>query len=70
MAKSKGYEYKRRTPESVRRRAEQSSSSYDRLFKDNLEGFSPKEGSYQLRLLPPGWEDADHYGLENLLEVE
>lgn len=61
---AKAYEYKRRTPESVRRRAEQSSGSYDKLFKEELEGFSPKEGSYQLRILPPGWSNADHYGLE------
>ena len=60
---AKAYKYKRRTPESVRRRAEQSSGSYDKMFKDDLETFSPKEGSYQLRILPPGWKEADHYGL-------
>ncbi len=64
MPKRKEYKYKKRTPESVRRRAEQSSGSYDRLFKDDLETFAPKEGSYQLRILPPGWDDAEHYGYE------
>ncbi len=64
MPKRKEYKYKKRTPESVRRRAEQQSGSYDRLFKDDLETFAPKEGSYQLRILPPGWDDAEHYGYE------
>jgi len=64
MAKKKGFVYKKRTPESVRRRAEQSSGSYDRILKDNLETLSVKEGSYQLRILPPTWADAEHYGLE------
>lgn len=59
----KRFEYKRRDATTVKSRASQSSGSYDQIFKAEYPMFAPKEGnSYCVRIMPPTWDGADHYG--------
>ena len=43
-------------------RAEQKSSGFDNMFKD-VTKYNAKVAVNTLRILPPGWKDAKHYGL-------
>jgi hypothetical protein len=61
---AKEFVYRQRTKEQVSARANQKSGNFDSYFKDIHKVFVPKEGEYQLRFLPPTWEDPSHYGLD------
>lgn len=58
------FKYQKRSKENIRKRATQSGGSFDRMYNEGIETFSPKEGDFYLRILPPTWSDADHYGFE------
>lgn len=56
------FQYRERTAEQVKSRAEQGSRDFAVMVKRKHKVFSPKEGDYDVRFLPPTWDDADHYG--------
>lgn len=59
------FQYKARTPEQMAKRAHQSGGgSRDGFIAKDFELFSPKDGENKIRVLPPTWDDADHYGYE------
>jgi hypothetical protein len=60
--KSKGFVYQHRTKEQVQKRAEQSGGMYDKPWHGPYPMWTPKDGANRVRILPPGWEPADHYG--------
>src|ERR1700689_3850903 len=62
-SKSK-FKYTERTEKSVRDRAEQQSGRFDSIFKDNVDVFRPQNGDNTFRILPPTWENHDHYGYD------
>lgn len=62
MAKSRAYDYKPPTYEDTVERAERKGSAFDTLFKDQ-KLYRAKQGVNLVRILPPGWEGARHYGL-------
>lgn len=64
-SKGKRFQYSRRDPADVKKRASQSAGMYDQIFKSSIPIFTPKiDTSYRLRIMPPTWENADHYGYE------
>lgn len=69
MAKTqrKRFEYKPRTKEQVRARANQKGGMFDSTFKDGLKQLKVGEGDHTYRIMPPTWDDADHYGLEVMI---
>lgn len=64
MGKSFDFNYKPRTKEQVDKRANQKGGGRDSVFKPNLNLFTPHGGENRLRILPPGWEGAEHYGID------
>lgn len=62
--KKGGFVYKERSPESVKKRAEQDGGTFDNVIKSGFDTFVAKQGSNCIRFLPPTWEDQDHYGLD------
>jgi hypothetical protein len=60
--KKRKFQYKKRPDEEIIKRSKQKSGLYDPTYRDDLPVFSPKEGDSFLRLLPPTWEGAQHYG--------
>lgn len=62
--KRSGFVYKKRSADDVKRRAEQSGARFDSPIKPNIDVWRPKDGENQVRILPPTWEGADHYGLD------
>jgi hypothetical protein len=64
MKAPRRFQYKPRDPNVVKTRATQRGSDFDSIFKEGLKIFKPKEGKNTIRILPPGWEGADHYGYD------
>lgn len=65
MAKSSTkFRYQPRSTDDVNRRASQRGGAFDGTVQDRFQVFSPKEGTHKLRILPPTWENASHYGLD------
>jgi hypothetical protein len=56
------YQYQERSQESIRRRAERT-GDWNRFTKPQHLIFKPKDGENCIRILPPTWDRAEHYGL-------
>lgn len=56
------FEYKERGSEAAGRRANQSANEFDKILKEGIKMFKPNDGPNRIRILPPTWEGADHYG--------
>lgn len=56
--------YRRRSEESVEKRASGESGDFKGFILNDYSMFSPKKGNNWIRILPPTWDDADHYGLD------
>lgn len=59
----KKYKYAQRSADSVKERAEQKAGQFDRPLKEGTKFFSPKaDTKYKIRIMPPTWDDPDHFG--------
>ncbi len=65
MAKTASkFQYTKRSFQDVRKRAEQSSGLRDNMLTDHVGMWKPAEGENCIRILPPSWKGADHFGLD------
>lgn len=68
MARNSGnksrFTYKRRSYEDARKRAEQAGGSRDSYINEEIQLYKPSEGENLIRILPPSWEEPDHYGID------
>jgi len=62
--KRKGFKYERRSAKKWKERAEQSGYSRRSMFVDEIKLYRVKDGDNLIRILPPTFDDADHYGFE------
>ena len=62
MARTRTYDYQLPSYDKTVDRAERKGSLFDSLFKD-VKTYRSKQGQNVLRILPPGWPNAAHYGL-------
>jgi hypothetical protein len=63
--KKRGFVYQERSESSVKKRAEQRGSVlFDPYLIEGLKVYKVKDGSNSIRVLPPTWEDAEHYGYD------
>jgi hypothetical protein len=60
----KRFVYQNRDAATVKARATQRSGDFDSIFKEGIKLFKPREGKNKIRILPPSWESASHYGYE------
>lgn len=58
------FKYQARRPEAVEKRASQQGSDFKGVFLDEYKTFRPGDGDNFVRILPPTWEDAEHFGLD------
>lgn len=63
-SKKSKFEYRARTSEEMNKRAHQSGGSKEGFIKPEFSVWTPKDGDNKIRILPPTWDDATHYGLE------
>ena len=58
------FEYKERDEAATKQRGERGGGDFDRLLKDGIKMYSPKDRVNRVRFLPPTWPDAKHFGLD------
>jgi len=60
---AKKFEYKKRTYDEAKKQANESDAGLrDGYLSPELKLFKPNEGNNKIRLMPPGWDGADHFG--------
>lgn len=60
----RGFKYQKRTKDTLKERANMKGGNYDSYIKPKFKQWKPKEGKNVIRILPPTWDDARHYGLD------
>lgn len=58
------FQYRLRPKGAVAKRASQEGGAFDSPFKSQFKLYKPSEGQNRIRILPPTWDDADHYGYD------
>lgn len=58
------YEYHDRGADSARERASKGANDYDKILKDSVKMWKPNDGDNRIRILPPTWPKAKHFGLD------
>lgn len=61
---SAGFKYQKRDKDTLKERANMKGGNYDTIFKSKYKQWKPKDGKNLIRILPPTWDDARHYGLD------
>jgi gp32-like DNA binding protein len=59
-----GFKYRKRSADDVKRRADQTGGNFDSPVKQEFDVWRPKTGENVIRILPPTWDDYDHYGYD------
>src|SRR5579872_3466942 len=62
--KERGFTYQKRSKEALKERANMKGGNFDSIFKSKYKQWKPKEGKNRIRILPPTWKGAKHYGLD------
>lgn len=57
------FKYRDRGNDAWEKRANQQGNEFTGIMKSEFKVYSPRKGDNYIRILPPTWEDADHYGL-------
>lgn len=60
----RGFSYKKRDKETLKERANMKGGNYDTYIKPKFKQWKPKDGKNTIRILPPTWDGARHYGLD------
>jgi len=58
------FQYRARTAEEMNKRAHQGAGNREGFILPSINTWSPKDGENKVRILPPTWDDAEHYGAE------
>jgi hypothetical protein len=58
------FEYQQRSAEDTKRRADKGGKDFDRILKDHIKMWKPADGDNRIRILPPTWDKADHFGFD------
>ena len=68
--KQSRFVYKPRSVEAIQKRATQSGGSYDTFFDSRFQKFVPDGGQNYVRILPPTWDNAEHFGFDYYLHSQ
>ena len=63
MAK-RSFQYQQRGKDAIKERANQSGGDFDTIIKPQYKVYKVREGKNLLRILPPTWDKAKHYGYD------
>lgn len=61
---SRGFTYAGRSAEDLKKRASQGANDFDKIVKDGVKMYKVQDGENRIRILPPTWKGAKHYGLD------
>lgn len=65
-----GFEYRARDPEAAKRRSEGGGRDFDSFIKRDVTTYKVHDGDNSVRILPPTWDDAQHWGLDVYVHYE
>lgn len=60
----RGFQYQKRTVDDVKQRAASRGGGFDTIYKPQFKTYKVKDGKNLVRILPPTWEGARHYGYD------
>ena len=60
----RGFRYQKRSKDDVRERANMKGGNFDQYIKPKFKMWKPKDGKNLIRILPPTWDKAKHYGFD------
>lgn len=58
------FRYQQRSADAWERRANQTSGEFESFLKEECTMYRPKKGDNSIRILPPSFPDAEHYGID------
>lgn len=58
------FKYQERTKEALQKRSEQRATKFDSPYKDGVQLYKAVDGENAIRILPPTWDNAEHYGID------
>lgn len=58
------FAYEGRSREQIDKRAKMRGKEFDRFISDGVKVWTPGDGINSIRILPPTWKGAEHYGLD------
>jgi hypothetical protein len=61
---SRSFQYKERSSEDMRERANRSAGGFDSYIKQEFKRYKMRDGKNHIRILPPTWADPNHYGYD------
>lgn len=60
----RGFQYRKRSPDDIKERANAKGGNFDSIFKPQFKTYKVRDGKNIIRILPPTWEKAKHYGYD------
>lgn len=60
----RSFSYQKRSKDALKERANMKGGNFDTYIKPKFKQWKPKEGKNIIRILPPTWDNARHYGLD------
>lgn len=64
MNKGRSFRYQERTKEAIKERANMRGGNFDDIIKPQYKKYKVHDGKNVVRVLPPTWEEAKHYGYD------
>lgn len=61
---SNKFTYQKRGYETAQKRTSQGGTAREGFLSDHVRQYTPKEGSNSVRILPPTWDNPDHYAID------
>jgi hypothetical protein len=61
---ARSFKYKPRSREDIKERANMRGGNFDSIFKSKFKLYKVRDGKNLIRILPPTWDSAKHYGLD------
>lgn len=58
------YQYQERSADTYKRRGDQGGSDFDKYLSDAIRMYKTADGDNTIRILPPTWKDAEHFGYD------
>ena len=58
------FKYQERSREALQKRSEQRATKFDSPYKDGIQLYKAVDGENAIRILPPTWDNAEHYGMD------
>ena len=63
-SRSSSYEYHQRDAGEAKKRSSQGANDFDKILVDSVKMWKPNDGDNRIRILPPTWDGAKHFGLD------